>query len=232
MCPETAHTPFTGSGSRFNISPLAPRLLQFMASQRSAIFDSTVDEFTNSGLFNKVMGRGIIAFIGFTTDGDVFGGFYTVAVSKEMNGSTIPTSQVLVRVTRSVHDATAVRLKKSNKDGACVSFHKNNRNRVVGFDGSGDCFDLGNEKSDTFCFNLSRGLVGIEDASMTGKQLGTTLQLPPCLNSVGVNERPWRPHHRKMSFEGCSIVSPCVRFLGHSSSTRRSVSVVLKVRKP
>ena len=36
--------------------------------------DSTVDEFTGDGLFNKVKGKENVALVGFTTDGDVFGG--------------------------------------------------------------------------------------------------------------------------------------------------------------
>ena len=46
------------------------------------IYDSTVDEFTNDGLFNKVKGKSDIAIIAFTADGDVFGAFYSVAASE------------------------------------------------------------------------------------------------------------------------------------------------------
>ena len=47
------------------------------------IFDSTVDEFTTDGLFEKVKGKRNIAVVGFTTDGDVFGGFHNVAVTEQ-----------------------------------------------------------------------------------------------------------------------------------------------------
>ena len=47
------------------------------------IYDSTVDEFTDQGLFDKVKSKRNIALIGFTTDGDVFGGFYSVAVEMQ-----------------------------------------------------------------------------------------------------------------------------------------------------
>ena len=46
------------------------------------IFDSTVDEFTDNGLFNKVQEKRNIALVGFTVKSDVFGGFYTVAVTR------------------------------------------------------------------------------------------------------------------------------------------------------
>ena len=51
-------------------------------AKETIIFDSTVDEFTFDGLFNKVKGKPNIAIIGFTTDGDVLGGFYSVAVTE------------------------------------------------------------------------------------------------------------------------------------------------------
>ena len=47
------------------------------------IFDSTVDEFMDDRLFEKVKGKRNVAVVGFTTDGDVFGGFYSVAVTKQ-----------------------------------------------------------------------------------------------------------------------------------------------------
>ena len=49
----------------------------------SIIFDSVVDEFTHHGLFNKVKGKANIVLIATTTEGDVFGGFYSVAVTEQ-----------------------------------------------------------------------------------------------------------------------------------------------------
>ena len=47
-------------------------------SSSTIIFDSTIDEFTDQGLFERVKGKPNVAMVGTTTDGDVFGGFYTV----------------------------------------------------------------------------------------------------------------------------------------------------------
>ena len=47
------------------------------------VYDSTVDPFTADGLFNKVKGKENIAIIGTTTEGDVFGGFYSVSVTEQ-----------------------------------------------------------------------------------------------------------------------------------------------------
>ena len=52
-------------------------------SNANIIYDSTVDEFTDQGLFDKVKSKRNIALIGFTTDDDVFGGFYSVAVEMQ-----------------------------------------------------------------------------------------------------------------------------------------------------
>ena len=52
-------------------------------ARATKIYDSTVDEFTGNGNFNKVKGMPNIALVGFTTDGDVFGGFYSVAVTEQ-----------------------------------------------------------------------------------------------------------------------------------------------------
>ena len=51
-------------------------------SKVTLVYDSLVDEFSGSGLFDKIKGKENIAVVAFTTDGDVFGGFYTVAVMK------------------------------------------------------------------------------------------------------------------------------------------------------
>ena len=46
------------------------------------VFDSTVDEFMSECLFQMVKGKSNIAIIATTTEGDVFGGFYTVTVTE------------------------------------------------------------------------------------------------------------------------------------------------------
>ena len=46
------------------------------------INDSTVDEFIDQGLLDKVKGKQKIAQVCFTVDGDVFGGFFSVVVMK------------------------------------------------------------------------------------------------------------------------------------------------------
>ena len=52
-------------------------------SSATIIFDSVVDEFTDQGLFKKIKGKANIALVGFTADGDVFGSFYSLAVTEQ-----------------------------------------------------------------------------------------------------------------------------------------------------
>ena len=56
-------------------------------ARATVIFDSTVDEFTDGCMFEKVKGKPNVAIVATTTDGDVFGGFYSVAVTKQIKTS-------------------------------------------------------------------------------------------------------------------------------------------------
>ena len=52
-------------------------------ARATIVYDGMVDEFTCDGLFIKVKDGENITIVWFTTDGDVFGGFYNVAVIEE-----------------------------------------------------------------------------------------------------------------------------------------------------
>ena len=51
-------------------------------SRASVVYDSTIDPFTADWLFQKVKGKPNIAIVATTTEGDVFGGFSSVAVTE------------------------------------------------------------------------------------------------------------------------------------------------------
>ena len=128
----------------------------------SVIYDSKVDPFTHDGIFNAVKGKPNIAVVGFTTDGDVFGGFYSVSVTEH---GRCATPQRFV-------------VKAELKDKAYVFFCKNNCNGFVQFGVSGvGWFYLGNERSRSFCRYLSRSFDGLEDTTLTGKN-GTLFSGP------------------------------------------------------
>ena len=48
------------------------------------VLDRIADEFADDGLFEKVEGKRNVANVGFTTDGDVFSGFYSVPVREQI----------------------------------------------------------------------------------------------------------------------------------------------------
>ena len=143
----------------------------------SVIYDSTVDEFTDECFFQAVRGKPNVAIIATTTDGDVFGGFYSVAVtghdivfddpnlfvfSFESNGRCMTPQRFVVKE------------EWRRRDETCVEFYTNEEyGQFVWFGAFHDCgFFLGNEKSITYCIDLSCGFEGIKDTTLSGKNCG------------------------------------------------------------
>ena len=140
-------------------------------ARATVVFDSTVDEFTDNGIFNKVKGKPNIALVGFTTDGDVFGGFYSVAVDRqdrwffdpnifafsfESHGRCMTPQRFFVKERR--RKKAFVRFEILNSNGFV-------RLAVFGVGG----FTLGNESSKSCCWDMSNAFEGIEDTTLTGK---------------------------------------------------------------
>ena len=135
------------------------------------VYDSTVDEFTDKCLFQKVKGKRNIAVIGFTTDGDVFGGFYSVAVTKQDQRFYDPS---IFAFSFESHGRceTPQRLvvKEGLKEMVNVYFFKNVSGFVGLWVGGVGGFYLGNERSMSYCFNMSRSFDGLEDTTLTGRE--------------------------------------------------------------
>ena len=159
------------------------------------VYDSTVDEFTDNGLFAHVSGKPNVAIVGFTTDDDVFGGFYSVAVTEQQKGFTDPDVFIFSFESHG-RCKTPQRffVKKWLKGEALVMFWRNKSrgfvtfwvNDVNGFRDSGFC--LGNERSKSFCCKMSRGFEGLEKTTLTG-QNNTDCDFPPyhhCTRIVAV----------------------------------------------
>ena len=140
----------------------------------SVLYDSTVDEFTDDGIFNNVKGKQNVAIIGFTTDGDVFGGFYSVAVMQQEQFFYDPDMFIFSFVSQGrCETPQKFSVKERTKQNACVKFYKNDSVMpFVGFDGGAGWFYLGNEKSHTLCYDMSDGFEGVEDTTLTGKPNG------------------------------------------------------------
>ena len=137
----------------------------------TVIYDSTVDEFTDRGLFDKVKGKPNIAIIGFTSAGDVFGGFYNVAVTRQWESFYDPNIFVFSFESRGrCETPQRFPVKEEKRRNKYVEFFKDSP--YVTFVNIGGCygyFYLGNEKSsNTYCHSLSWDFVGIHDTTLTG----------------------------------------------------------------
>ena len=136
------------------------------------IYDSTVDEFTADGLFNKVMGKPNVAVIGFTTAGDVFGGFYSVAVTEQEKTFFDPNIFAFSFESRGrCETPQRFIVKEGLREKASVAFLNRGYNFVAFwascFDGGG--FTLGNEMSESYCDDMSNVFEALEDTTLTGK---------------------------------------------------------------
>ena len=144
------------------------------------IYDSTVDEFTSECLFRAVKGKPNIAIVATTTDGDVFGGFYSVAVTRQ-DGWFYDPCMFIFSFESHGRCMTPQRfaLKEERKKKVFVQFCKNDRWGFV-FCGVYGCggFYLGNESSESYCWNVSCAFEGLEDTTLTD-QNNTNYNFPP-----------------------------------------------------
>ena len=143
-------------------------------AKATIIYDSTVDEFTHDGLFTKVRGKPNIAVVGFTTDGDMFGGFYSVAVTKQkMFFHDLNIFVFSFESHGRCETPQRFNVKKRLKKKAYAHFRKNLSGGFVAFRVyGGGGFVLGNESSRSFCCDLSCGFEGLGDTTLTGKNSG------------------------------------------------------------
>ena len=141
-------------------------------SSATIIYDSTVDGFTADGLFNKVKGKRNIALVGFTTEGDVFGGFYQKAVTQQDKEFNDPAIFAFSFESHGRCDTPKRFVVKENvKENALVLFEKKDKNGFVVFyvNMADSSIRLGNERSESNCWNVSSSFEGLEDTTLTGK---------------------------------------------------------------
>ena len=133
------------------------------------LYDSKKNEFTNAEFNKKCLNQSNIAIVGFTTDGDVFGGYLEQAITKT---STYFNDQNHFVFSLESHGRcqTPQRWFQKNRSGNTVYWRENCSNGFIKFgDGNGHYFYLGNEQSDSYCYNLSGMYDGIQDTTLTGK---------------------------------------------------------------
>ena len=138
----------------------------------SVVYDSTVDEFTGNGLFEIVKDKPNVAIVGFTTDGDVFGGFYHDAEIESVNWFLDP-SMFIFSFESHGRCKTPQRFVVKEEErwrGEIISLTMDGEYGFVFFGvGCGRGFYLGNEKSFSYCDELSRAFEGLEDTTLTGQ---------------------------------------------------------------
>lgn len=152
------------------------------------LYDSTVDPFTHDGLFVKVKGKRNIAIVAFTTDVDVFGGFYSVDITRQGDYFYDPNMFAFAFESRGrCATPQKFKVKEGMKDKANLKFYKNDSNGFVSFwvDGAGR-FYLGNEKSYSCCYNMSKGFEGLQDTTLTGKTGPRTEDEHHCTRLVAI----------------------------------------------
>ena len=148
-------------------------------TRATVLYDSTVDEFTHDGLFAKVKGRPYIAIVGFTTQGDVFGGYYTIAITKRNQDHDDP-NMFIFSFESHGRCKTPQRFlpKEGLKEKARVGFAKDRPLGFVLFGMGPGYIWHGNEKSGSYCWNLSDGFEGIERTTLSGKSTSNSLNPP------------------------------------------------------
>ena len=139
----------------------------------SILYDSAVDGMSVRSMFKKVSDKQDIALIATTTDGDVFGGFYNVAVTRKEKRFKDPDMFIFSFESHgrcTTPQRFPVKEKFKENDDALVYFYKNDDIGFVrfGVDNVGG-FRLGDERSMSFCKNVSCAFEGLEDTTLTGK---------------------------------------------------------------
>ena len=139
-------------------------------SNATIIYDSTVDEFTVRGLINKVGMKENIALVGFTTGGDVFGGFYSVGVERLDESFYDP--NIFAFSFFSHWRCETPRKFPVYRDVATMPRVLFFRDYDYGFVLFGVCgrgaFYLGNERSKSYCEAIGDVFKGLRNTTFTG----------------------------------------------------------------
>ena len=156
-------------------------------SNVTVLFDSMTNEFSHAGLFNTINGKSNVAVIGFTTDGDVFGGYYTLAETAQDNVVFDPT---MFAFSFESHGrcATPKKFVPKGTGSARVWVHSDYALGFMTFVGNADgWFILGNERSTSACNRLSTGFEDLEDTTLTGNaRVGDFLNPHHCCRLIAV----------------------------------------------
>ena len=139
-------------------------------SRASLVYDSRADPFTPDGLFAKIRDRPNVALITCTTDGDVFGCFYTMPV-KVAGKSYLDPNMFIFSFESHGRCATPQRfmVKADMRGKADVYVRKSTDSVLVSFGKPGGCSGFTREKVPAVCRGMSTVWEGIQDTTLTGR---------------------------------------------------------------
>ena len=162
------------------------------ASTATTLFDSDVDEFTEDRCFCCVQDTPNVMLVVFTADGDVFGVFFSRAVTTQDEVTKDPTI-FFFSLESHGRCATPQRfvVRREFRRNVWVLFYEHDRwtgrFAEVGLSGYG-CLYIGNERSATSCSGLSRIVETIDDSTLTGCCDGETDTYPyRCIRLIAVH---------------------------------------------
>ena len=139
-------------------------------SNVSILFDSTVNEFTNDGLFETVRGKWDVALIAITSDGYVFGGYYSTPALRQEERLNDP-NMFLFSLESHGRCATPKQFPVKHKQmfNVYTYYFKSNAPGAFVYFGTvqGGVF-LGNEQSRSYASRASAGFSGIENKVLGG----------------------------------------------------------------
>ena len=148
-------------------------LKEWTARERATVvYDSRRDPFTSKAFFNGIAGRSNVAVVGFTNEGDVFGGYYTVAVTRQGEFFDDPDLFLFSFEARGrCETPQRFAVNPAWRDNASVIALDNERNGLLWFwvNKHGGIW-LGNDRSASFCCGLVDIFVGLEQTALTGRQ--------------------------------------------------------------
>ena len=139
-------------------------------ARSTIIYDSELDEFTDDGLFDKVRNVNNTAIIGFTPEGDVFGGFFTVAVTEQTTKFFDRNMFIFSFKSRGRCETPKMFfVKEEDLDEKGIIYYKDDyQGRFVNVGAGGGCFFLGNERSTSWCCFLSYSFAQTPNKVLTG----------------------------------------------------------------
>ena len=139
------------------------------ANSARLVFSSLDTPCTADALFARIADKPNVAVIGFTTDGDVFGGFYSVAVTEtdryfydpdmfafsfESHGRCMTPQRFAV--------------KPACRQRSAVWVYSQDPRGFIYFGVDCTYFTLGNQQSNSLCQNVSHAFASLRDTTLTG----------------------------------------------------------------